>query len=200
MTRMRSFYCPDFELSRLLDGQPLRVWRVVANELNVPHYGRLLGNWGLSYLIDVQHGVAHWKLQTAVDDNEAAAFRCHLGIPGEERWVRETWAIKKGQILYRTDVHQTDYVPSGVKRWRNGVTMPQRYSRFVLRILNVDQEQLKDIPTAERILTGLDWYTEFARRWYERFNDDGHSEDYDPWMWGITVELVNPPQGEFPKT
>lgn len=152
-----------------------------------------------------------WKDDALTDDQMAA--RCPYGQPGDQLWLRETWARddEDGAYFYRADVgtrngaddwqHNIDVGASGY-RWRPSIHMPRAASRITLEVTNVRVERLHDIlcsdAEAEGIVEqpgggwGLADSTHYhftdprASYWslWEAINGPG-SVEANPWVWVV---------------
>lgn len=91
----------------ILDDRKTQTRRIVKGACNLPHEGKLLGEWGLSkpparwdgvkppwrWMSKKPIRVGDWfeQAQTDVDDYVSRPVRSPLGKPGDRLWVRETW-------------------------------------------------------------------------------------------------------------
>lgn len=94
-----------------------------------------------------------------VDD----AVRCPYGIPGDQLWVRETFAKIDGQTQpwietdYRATYTHGDRLGDTLgikKRWTPAIHMPREASRISLEIISVRVERLQDISEADALAEG----------------------------------------------
>jgi hypothetical protein len=106
---------------------------------------------------------AHW------DDGEFG-LRCPYGAPGDQLWVRETWAPLADCVVlncayYRADGEhvtlidgdgftQTNRDGSEKSAWRPSIHMPRWASRITLRITDIRVERLQDISEDDALAEG----------------------------------------------
>ena len=98
-----------------------------------------------------------------------AEKHCPYGQPGDQLWVRETWAevgtMDPGLIVYRADYPAC--VPKGFENvppargitWKPSIHMFRRHSRITLEIVSVRVERLQDISEADAIAEGIESLT-----------------------------------------
>jgi hypothetical protein len=131
--------------------------------------------------------------------------RCPYGEPGDELWVRETWAghvldgmLKPSEFtrgyncVYRADIPQGDSAESH-HVWRPSIFMPRWASRIQLRIINIWCERLQDIadPQAEGVgYWGCDTIEVFEDLWDSINAKRGFSFASNPWVWAVEFEVV----------
>ncbi len=108
-------------------------------------------------------GKRHW-VKTHGDPERVidagAYFRCPLGQPGDQLWVRETWAYVPAsaylcsegvqQTVCPTDpdmaaIYASGWDRSSPGRWRPSIHMPRWASRITLEITNIRVERIQDI-------------------------------------------------------
>lgn len=78
---------------------------------------------------------------------------CKYGQPGDNLWVRETWAHEYGGgYLYRAS--HSHMKPDG--NWKPSIHMPRAASRILLKITDVRVERLNDINEWDAIDEGLE--------------------------------------------
>lgn len=114
----------------ILDGRKTQTRRVIKCACNLPHLGKLLGEWELSKPPCQYDGKeALWRLrksvvagdwieqfQTDVDDHATAAVPCPYGQPGDVLLVKENawlWCHKKRNGQTKTGRPKWLYVPVG---------------------------------------------------------------------------------------
>lgn len=108
-------------------------------------------------------------------DGEAIEYKkCPYGKPGDELWVRETFAFLKehdnkppseiydDQVLYKADgkitnqfglgsnIHESDF-----GRWRPSIHMPRRYSRIQLTVEDIRVERVQEISPRDAWAEGV---------------------------------------------
>lgn len=163
--------------------------------------------------------VAYWWHGELPEENSAPAGvyyhtpsgllsqKCPYGKPGDQLWVRETWAYTNDydgnylldgrKALYRAD-EETCIVPS---RWRPSIHMPRRISRITLDISDVRVERVQDISEDDALAEGVtfaehpktadapfmyDFATRFRWLWNSINEARGYGWDSNPWVWVVT--------------
>lgn len=132
----------------LLDGSKTQTRRVVK----------------LTHAAHVKEPRGHRRWHPADPD---ATKACPYGQPGDQLWVRETWAMddEDNALLYGADIgtdsgaddwerNRLDGVPK--YRWRPSIHMPRAASRITLEITGVRVERLQDIREADAIAEGIE--------------------------------------------
>src|ERR1700733_4159013 len=102
--------------------------------------------------------------ETAETKGSGEAFRCKFGVPGDELYVRETWAWPgEEQVIYRADPESAALVESWKLdpnypqiKWRPSIHMPRWASRISLRITDVRCERLRAISKEDAIAEGIE--------------------------------------------
>ena len=143
---------------------------------------------------------------------------CPYGDPGDQLWVRETWAkpttLDPGPVVYRAD--SPDCVPRWYENvppadaitWKPSIHMFRRDSRIQLEITGVRVERLQDISEEDAHHEGVDnklcaesvgrsplkmgmaTQCGYAYLW-DKINGPG-SWDTNPWVWVIEFERMKP--------
>jgi hypothetical protein len=140
--------------------------------------------------------------------------RCPYGAPGDQLWVRESWAYSdgiglSGGLLYRADFADG---PRPIK-YRPSIHMPRAASRIQLEVTGVRVERLQDISEADAMAEGCDpyipgegivprptraddyayrpQYVEGYRQLWEDINGAG-SWDANPWVWVVEFRRIKP--------
>lgn len=161
-----------------------------------------------------REGVHYW--QHAFDISRIILAKCPYGQPGDQLWVRETWAevgtMDPGLFVYRANY--PDCVPHGYEnippvdaiKWKPSIHMIRKASRITLEIVSVRVERLQDIsegdaraegvtPTAdptyfsiEGNYLGLNARESYANLW-DAINGAG-SCDVNPYVWVIEFKRV----------
>ena len=140
--------------------------------------------------------------------------RYRNGCPGDQLWVRETWAEGIHQMA---DVDHWAYAADhfGVQqrlgeRWKPSIHMPRAASRITLEITEVRVERLGDISEADARAEGASFHnggqtghsgwrhdhgdvhtdarSAYARLWND-INGPG-SWDLNPWVWALDFRRI----------
>lgn len=145
----------------------------------------------------------HW-----IDASTGKVVRCPYGQPGDQLWVRETWArdSEDGALFYRVDVgsgNEADDWQACINngdsgyRWRPSIHMPRAASRIQLEITAVRIERLNSITISDAIAEGYDgsdpdpidpsikWYSAL----WETINGAG-SWAANPHVWVVEFKRV----------
>ena len=151
------------------------------------------------------------------DEEGDVAFKSPYGVPGNQLWVRETFAHgihalsakfeEDGPFVYAA----TDSVQHRLgEKWKPSIFMPRYASRITLEITNVRVERLNDINEADALAEGIhklpalrggycqiDGGTPIAgtpvigyRNLWEQINGKG-SWDLNPWVWCISFRRID---------
>jgi hypothetical protein len=191
----------------ILDGTKTQTRRVVMPS---PEQDQLLqvvvGSSGLHYVMD----------QTPIAYPEIRRIRwdCPYGQPGDQLWVRETFADLNGTgIEHRPDpagplkryAFASDHPPGshgdearkefGVK-WTPSIHMPRGASRISLEITGVRVERLQDIGRGDAEAEGWNPATDVCSPlvWYvalwESLNGPG-SWSANPWVWVLDFKNIS---------
>lgn len=134
---------------------------------------------------------------------------CPLGAPGDDLWVRETWARRtdvdpatnaekaKAYLRFAADDNDLsgEWHDYGGK-WRPSIHMPRWASRLTLRVTSVRVERLREITEddarAEGVLTlepragAASARERFADLWSDVYGRA--SWDANPWVWVVSFE------------
>lgn len=173
----------------LLAGRKTQTRRAIKPQPQ-PNGGRRLTKLA-PYLCE--DGRWNWVL-AATGHGTGDPFLCPYGAPGDELWVRETWAQGLVACVYHAD-------GTKVQRWQPSIHMPRWASRITLRIEEVRIERLQDISEADAIAEGapavslhdLDGASIAPSRRYrelwESINGAGSWRE-NPWVWAITFERL----------
>lgn len=128
--------------------------------------------------------------------------KCPYGAPGDELWVRETWAAPQAHnhtpasmfagsaVWYeagngKEGPHSSDRVCVR-GRWRPSIHMPRWASRLQLRVKAVRVERLQEISEADAKAEGYESIVAFLN------GDWAKSVDLKAWVWVIEFERVKP--------
>lgn len=120
---------------------------------------RIMGNQPAGQDLEAVH-VRHnddFNFQWYGNLGESSYFRCPLGKPGDQLWVRETWARynidqTSHDMAYRATA-PADWPNDGL--WRPSIHMPRWASRINLLITGVRVERLQDISEQDAMAEGI---------------------------------------------
>lgn len=121
---------------------------------------------------------------------------CPLGVPGEQRWVRETWFCATGEpgptlCHYRADGDRDEFQ----RLWRSSATMPRWASRLTVEVVRTWVERVQEISEFDARAMGMRVRTDgpnivasVRRQW----NSDNPRNPWDanPWAWAVEVKRV----------
>ncbi|AIN17581.1 morphogenetic protein [Yersinia rochesterensis] len=128
---------------------------------------------------------------------------CPLGKPGDQLWVRETWARynidqTSHEMAYRATT-PADWPKDGL--WRPSIHMPRWASRINLLITGVRVERLNDISDADARAEGCAYgrgngeidlavrpENHFPTLWASIYGKE--SWQANPWVWVINFERM----------
>lgn len=148
----------------ILDGKKTVTRRIIKFALNGIHIDRILGDWPLSEIGEIEGDFLHYEAQCDVDDSVKLKVKCPYGKIGDRLWVRETWNYLNSapinghpQVCYKAD-DRKDLTGSadGTKAiWRPSIHMPRWTSRITLEITDVRCERLLEIKENDAIKEGF---------------------------------------------
>ena len=136
-------------------------------------------------------------------DDAADERHCPYGAPGDQLWLRETWAVSNHYDSVKPSaVHdgaKVAYAASGGcngLRLRPSIFMPRWASRITLAVTAVSVERVQDINDAEaemegvdRPLDGMAWCSSFARLW-DAINGKRAPWESNPWVWVVRFKVT----------
>lgn len=142
---------------------------------------------------------------------------CPYGVPGDQLWVRETWAHhvqaqsaerdEDGPFVYAADGPQALQARLASK-WTPGIHMFRWASRITLEITAVRVERLQDISEADAQAEGIEYSERFGGYCIgeaQHFNSHDPRESYwslwetingpgsvesNPWVWCLSFKRV----------
>lgn len=131
---------------------------------------------------------------------------CPQGKPGDQLWVRETWATTEQAgdhaadacIVYRAT--DPDWQTMEGWKWKPSIFLPRAYSRITLEITDIRVQRLNDITEADAKAEGVEDYrflsphSDFRAGFlclWESINGPGSWQD-NPYVWAITFNRIKP--------
>jgi hypothetical protein len=127
-------------------------------------------------------------------------------FPGDRLWVRETWALSKGnghRTLYRADFGTERWPPTvewrSTSRWTPSIFMKRHYSRITLDVTRVRCESLQgisddDVRAEGMNLDGIEppFMRTFKALWNEiNGKRPGCAWAFNPWVWVVEFSRVD---------
>jgi len=130
--------------------------------------------------------------------SEAMLCRSPYGVPGDELWVRETWAsgpapgLRERMVVYRADLKPTF---EASWKWKPSIHMKRADFRIQLLVKDVRVERINSISVADALAEGIahstlnDPRVEFQWLW-DSINGSkpGCSWSDNPFVWVIEYE------------
>ncbi|GHG79830.1 hypothetical protein [Comamonas sp. JC664] len=122
---------------------------------------------------------------------------CPYGQPGDQLWLRETWALEDcgadgERVVYRADraaawratlgdFHylSSDYEPG---RWRPSIHMPRWASRLMLNVVSIRAERLHAITEEDARAEGVEPDAKYPSRWKNYLGDVSVPDAVDSFM------------------
>jgi hypothetical protein len=141
-----------------------------------------------------------------------AFVRCPYGAPGDQLWVRETFAHdgsanhSPSACWFRADPCTRDApgVPCehGPERWTPGIHMPRWACRLVLEVESVRIERLHAITEEDARAEGMEIFRAMPpadascretllRRWDGMYGGGEFAAAKNPWVWVVTFRRVD---------
>ena len=143
--------------------------------------------------------------------------RCPYGQPGDELWVRETFAyIDEKHVIYRASegIEVEEVLGRKLHSYKPSIHMPRWASRIQLRVTGVRVERVQEITDEDVVAEGIDigkapypedqpmlrdfdvdFETAFRDLWDSINAKRGYSWKSNPWVWVVTfakISLDNP--------
>lgn len=181
----------------ILEGRKTVTRRIIKGAEEFDNFDKMLCG------ITLQEFWRFWRGDTGACQYED--FNCPYGKPGEQLWVRETWADTtpfmhdEGGIVYRaTDPGWSDH--DDTFKWKPSIHMKRSYSRLQLLIDDVRAERLQDITIRECLQEGMSlehpgdplgsYLGVFQKTWDELNAKRGYSWDSNPFVWVVSFSVV----------
>jgi len=173
----------------ILDGRKTQTRRVVKNAR------------GANSLYAGEHD-GLWVVER-FGDAASTMIKCPYGKPGDRLWVRETWSIEDGLIIYRADLDDWSHLP-GV-RWSPSIFMFRDNSRITLEVIEVRVQRVQDISEEDVRAEGISadsasqfvghghpiddtaWIIAYADLW-NHINGKKYPWKSNVWVWAISFK------------
>jgi hypothetical protein len=113
-------------------------------------------------------------------------LRSPYGYPEADKiWVRETFAIDNGLLVYKADIDFDAIRPEDFRRysWKPAIHMPRDASRLILSVLDLRVQRLSEISEEDALKEGVGSLNEFKNLWINLNGDS--SWEANPWVWVI---------------
>lgn len=159
---MKSLILRDHEVRRLLDVGSVTVVRAVKLHPDARPNSAFPARDGMPvFLSGFKHDTPEVLRKLSL--SYANGIPCPIGAPGEQRWVRETWAWPgEEQVIFRADPwtkgleRLAESNPNYPQiRWHSPVALPRRASRAVVEVASVRVARVKDLTVDDIEATGL---------------------------------------------
>ena len=123
-----------------------------------------------------------------------------LGLVADDQiWVRETFYVESedGAIFYKAD-RETDELFQVLKihgerncSWKPSLFMPKAFSRITLKLIDIKQQQLRNMTEADAIAEGFKNLGDFVGYW-DAINDKRFDRQWvnDPTVFVYTFERL----------
>ena len=109
---------------------------------------------------DLNYGCLLQPNELAGEVNAGSYMNCPYGKPGDQLWVRETFApvsVRSGSsdkpYAYKADLRNGEYYLM-VEKWKPSIHMPRKASRIQLEITGVRVERLQNISEQDAVAEG----------------------------------------------
>lgn len=140
--------------------------------------------------------------------------RCPYGEPGDRLWVRETWALMRGddeeirdwprhraiptqdpgggwRVWYRAGhIWESGFRSDQGFRWRSPIHMPRWAARLVLEIVSVHTERLSEISENGVRAEGFGSFMEFYD-YFLQLNKKRVTDADNPWLWVVRFRVLD---------
>ena len=132
------------------------------------------------------------------DSSGEWGVRCPYGQPGDQLWVRETWAphpLGRG-FIYRADSPNYTFCSNPGRGWKPSIFCKREASRISLEITGVRGERLNAISEEDAWAEGVSVKDHNCGRvgykaLWESINGPG-GWDANPWVWCLNFNLIKP--------
>ena len=197
MTKERPIIFSAESVRAILDGRKTQTRRVVKQQYDeegmLPDFDiRQIENniWKYRYSPDTV--VAVEGCDGLIHDR----INCPYGVPGHKLWVKETWAdiaeTSPGNLHYKASATNADldWFKKNEWKWRNPMSMPRKYSRLTLKIVNVRCERLNDISDDDYHAEGYDSIVTFVETWDKMNSKRGFDWYSNPYVWVLEFKVM----------
>ena len=176
----------------VLDGSKTQTRRIMKPQMA---YGDVCGLFSSWYLPTSETGGILWP-----NAKDQILSMCPYGQPGDQLWVRESYADAGCRLTYRADLD--DGAHCKVQKWTPSIHMFRADSRILLEIVSVRVERLSEISETNAMAEGITYSQlpenpqddQRARTWYrglwEQINGAG-SWSANPWVWVVEFRKVD---------
>jgi hypothetical protein len=124
------------------------------------------------------------------DDGED--YPCPYGVPGGNLWVRETFRVANGLVIYRAD-HRI--VAKGI--WKPSIFMERKHSRITLELTNVRVQRIQEISFMDAKAEGVEcgrhgYVSNFVELWNSINAKRGYAWETNCYVWALSFKVVKP--------
>lgn len=103
---------------------------------------------GISTLQSLR-GSNEWAEYYYNGDGVVDFVACSYGAEGDELWVKESWLVHFGEVIYRA-AYDLQAHEEGVADWQSPSSMPRKYARMMVKI--------EDVAVVRGIEPNAPWY------------------------------------------
>ncbi len=139
----------------------------------------------------------HWFIGEQGYEINPIPVKCPYGQVGDRLWVRETFRVDDGKVIYASDVGVDFTRKAGyyANRYKPSIHMPRWASRITMEITEIRAERVQAITKADIKAEGVvkSWPTplvHFVDLWDSLNAERGYSWESDPWCWCISFKLL----------
>jgi hypothetical protein len=172
----------------ILEGRKTQTRRVISKAINADYLG-------------MKDGTYQWLPL----DKNGHYISCPYGKPGDQLWVRETFAVmsdgEKTGVCYRIDGEEQIDREQG-ERWTSPRFMPRWASRIMLVVMDIRAEMVRKISEDDAMQEGLwdgntstgpnDWHRQQFHRLWDSINAKrGYGWEVNPWVWVIEFGRIS---------
>ena len=208
------------EVKAILDGRKTVTRKIVKCKYSNTHLEIFNNKYG-SRLIELQNdieGETYGKNENGVTwhnplacrevEREYAPYKI-----GDILWVRETFCDCIPYFGYLPDIQRYVYKTNETQAsmesrksygivWTPSIHMPKAAARIFLRVNDVKVERLQDITNEQARNEGIsypeglnNWVSSFHISWDSTVKNDSEKWSANPWVWVISFERCEKPEG-----